>query len=366
MTEDPLHWPVLRNELQKMVEVATIPGAKRLRSALLSRFANGDIETSDANELLSVSVEANDTQTALALAQKGVQLTLRKDKDGKTVLHHVATTGDEDRYRSVLAIGSLVLPLDNWGRRPSDLAAEANVEIFRTLEADLEKTADQNVSQVLTEQIVGQPPFLSLERDSEARCATTVELATLRQLWQDDWGDSSTLDFNAYDLAFHTEVALIEARPRSSENSSGRLCFLLQNNAVHRLAGTSLPIHEVNAKGAPLLNEHTVLDYLNFFCFFVRGEEGPFLIVDRLENQFLPDFEEPDIDLPSIFRPPRVWGKDEQECWRVSALVYYANAVVAADFSVQPGGMIEMVNDIPVLADLPARIDAPLEIRLLH
>jgi hypothetical protein len=50
----------------------------------------------------------------------------------------------------------------------------------------------------------------------------------------------------------------------------------------------------------------------------------------------------------------------------VSGLVYYSNAVFVADFSVQLGGMVEMVSDTSVVADLPARVNVPLEIRFSH
>ena len=46
---------------------------------------------------------------------------------------------------------------------------------------------------------------------------------------------------------------------------------------IWRLNGTSPPIHEVNA-GAPIrLDDDNVLDYLRFFCYFVRGGGGAVL-----------------------------------------------------------------------------------------
>jgi hypothetical protein len=43
-----------------------------------------------------------------------------------------------------------------------------------------------------------------------------------------------------------------------------------------------------------------------------------------------------------------------------NAVVYYSNALFIATFAVQPGGMIEMLNDEPIAADLPVKVDAPV------
>jgi hypothetical protein len=42
------------------------------------------------------------------------------------------------------------------------------------------------------------------------------------------------------------------------------------------------------------------------------------------------------------------------------AVVYYSNALFIANFAVQPSGMIEMLNDEPIAADLPVKVDAPV------
>jgi len=366
LADDSVHWPTLRNELQKLLTVAAVPSAERLRGALLRRFSQCEIEADEAGELLSACVDAEDAQTARALVQHGAPLKLRRDKNGYTALHTAAVTGNVDRFRWVLAIGPFVLPLDRWGRRPSDLAAETLVETFRALEADFDKSTDEKASPAVASTVAGQPPFLSLELDGEARTADESEMATLKRKWNEEWGELDALDIRVFDLPFHPDVPLIELRPRSSSAAAGRVCLLVQGDALFRLNGTSSPIHEVNGKEMPLIEERTVLHYLNFFCFFVRGEEGPFLIVDRPENGFIPDLGDRSSDIANTFRPPRVWGKNEQGFWLVSGLVYYSNAVFLADFIVQPGGMIEMVCDTDIVADLPARVDAPLEIRLLH
>lgn len=373
LTENPSHWPTLKKEFQKLLTVAALPAAEGLRASLQRRFAKGEINPQEAGELLGICIDAADLQTAADLVKQGAPLSLRRDGQGSTVLHRAAITGDSERFRSVLAIGSFAVPLDYWGRRPSDLAAEQNVAKFRALEEGMKDPTNNTASSALSSSIVGLPPFLCVERAEESRTANKTEMALLQKEWQKEWGDIDALDISVFDLTFHPNVPLLELRPKSSY-ASGRICFLLgakklvllKRNKLYRLNGTSPPIHEVNANQQLHINEKTVLDYLAFFCFFVRGDDGPFFIVDSQDNEFLPDLGQLQSEFEAVFRPPRVWGKDEQGNWRVSALVYYSDAVFAANFEVHQDGTVDMLDDTPLLGDLPARIDAPLEIRTLQ
>ena len=44
----------------------------------------------------------------------------------------------------------------------------------------------------------------------------------------------------------------------------------------------------------------------------------------------------------------------------MNAVVFYSNALFYADFAVQPTGMIEMLDDEPISADLPTKVDCPV------
>lgn len=167
-------------------------------------------------------------------------------------------------------------------------------------------------------------------------------------------------------LPFYDNVTLIEFTDPQWLPEGVRVCFLELEGNLYRLNGTSPPIHEVNAKAPIVLNDDCLLTYLVFFCFFVRGEEGPFYILETPESGFLPDLP----DSPDIFeysRKARSWGRGEDENWRVSATVFYSNAVFSADFIVQQTGMIEMADDTPLLSDLSVKVIAPLTLEgVLH
>ncbi len=138
--------------------------------------------------------------------------------------------------------------------------------------------------------------------------------------------------------------------------------YLTDQGNLFRLNGTSPPIHEVNSKAPIRINEDNVLDYLKFFCFFVRGDEGPFYVAEDMEDQNLPE----DMDgttksvVEGTIRPASFEGMNEQGHFLCDAVVYYSNALFIANFAVQQSGMIEMLNDEPIAGDLTSRVDKPI------
>lgn len=142
-----------------------------------------------------------------------------------------------------------------------------------------------------------------------------------------------------------------------------RICYLVLAGELFRLDGSSSPIHDVNAKAPITLNDQNILFYMSFFCFFVRGDEGPFYIVhDMADGMLPPGFVEGagEKKPADVFREPKVDDRTEDGAWRVSGLVLYSNALFLADFKIDPSGMMEMVDDTPLIQDLPGGVWAPL------
>ncbi|MEK7802357.1 MAG: hypothetical protein AAB276_07880 [Pseudomonadota bacterium] len=163
-------------------------------------------------------------------------------------------------------------------------------------------------------------------------------------------------------LPFYDQVVLIRLRDRSWGKPRLNIYYLAEQGNLFRLNGTSPPIHEVNAKSPVKITDANVIEYLRFFCFFVRGEEGPFLIAESMDDPYIPQNTDPKTQavLQGTVRPASHEGKNEQGHWLCDAVVYYANALFIANFAVQPSGMIEMLNDEPIAADLPVKVDAPI------
>lgn len=140
--------------------------------------------------------------------------------------------------------------------------------------------------------------------------------------------------------------------------------------ALYRLNGTSPPIHEVNAKDPIQLTPDNVISYLLFFCFFVRGEEGPFYLLESTDDPLLGPARasaatDPRIAtayqvVESLARPVTLDGVNPQGHFLCQATCFYSNAVFSVNFAIHPTGMVEMMDDEPIAADLPFRIQAPL------
>ncbi len=163
-------------------------------------------------------------------------------------------------------------------------------------------------------------------------------------------------------LPFYDGVVLIRVIDKSWGKARLAIYFLAEQGNLYRLNGTSPPIHEINAKAPIKVNEGNVLDYLRFFCFFVRGEEGPFLIAESMADPYMPQNMDAKTKavIEGTVRTATYEGKNDQGYLMCDAVVYYSNALFIANFAVQPSGMIEMLDDEPIAADLSVKVDAPI------
>jgi hypothetical protein len=106
-------------------------------------------------------------------------------------------------------------------------------------------------------------------------------------------------------------------------NSFEKICFL---------DGTSPPVHETNyrmqkEKRLAITND-TVEEYLDFFCMHVHSDSEPFAIIET-DSQ-----------------PIKITGNQNTgEPIKLAAVVCHKNKHFEADFEVERGGMIRMVDD---------------------
>ena len=163
-------------------------------------------------------------------------------------------------------------------------------------------------------------------------------------------------------LPWYDGVRLINLRDKSHESPRLRFYYLKSDTGLFRLNGTSPPIHKVNSKTPIKLQPQYVADYLRFFCFFVRGEAGPFYFCEDAADPLIPGAKDEKLRsvIEATARPMSYEGTDTLGKFLVDGVVFYSNAIFIANFAVQPTGMVEMLNDEPIAADLPFKIDAPL------
>jgi hypothetical protein len=125
----------------------------------------------------------------------------------------------------------------------------------------------------------------------------------------------------------------------------------LEDGPVVELNGRSEQIHGWNPGKLQLFEVEAAVDYLKFFCHFVRADEGPFRIVepddprlDRLAGDgaaraaFCAAFR-------AHVRAPRVQRFGLQGEIFIDASVHYGQALFGAKFVVFPDGKVEMLDD---------------------
>lgn len=172
----------------------------------------------------------------------------------------------------------------------------------------------------------------------------------------------SDTSISSTNLSFYPEHIRLLRLCYSGWTSLPKLYYLEDQGNLFRLNGASPPIHEVNAKAPIKLCEENVLAYLRFFCFFVRGDEGPYFIFESLADAYIPEISNEDerIRLEKHAYPSRFNGTDEEGNFHATSMIWYGNAIYAAKFKVQPTGTIDMEDDEKVLSNLSLKINAQI------
>lgn len=181
-----------------------------------------------------------------------------------------------------------------------------------------------------------------------------------------DFGEGLTI--RTQTLPFYPEAEFLIFRHPGWVPANLFVYALKKDDEIVWLNGTSPGIHQFNASGHLVLTDENALDYIRFFCFFVRGEEGPFYVAHTPDAPYLTSeigaAGKGKSELRALFeqryQSPRTFGTTSAGERRYSMLIMYSNALFITDFALQPSGMVEMKDDIPIMADLPSKIDAPL------
>lgn len=127
------------------------------------------------------------------------------------------------------------------------------------------------------------------------------------------------------------------------------------------LNGTSPPIHEHNAKAPPEFDTTTQrLDYLKFFCWYVTGEEGGFIVVEEPDDLVWNATETIDAHpaIPALVAPAVDKGRKDDGDFAFDVTICYARHLFKAQMVVKPGGMVEMTDDDPLVKEpLPLKVN---------
>ncbi len=185
-------------------------------------------------------------------------------------------------------------------------------------------------------------PFLKLINPIQGKFTANASTATV------EWAQ----------IPFYNTIALVRINDSTWPANTGPFWFLAKQGRMFLLDGSSAPIHDANEADPVTITEPKVLEYLKFFCYFVHGDEGPFLIVEDINHPALDTSKIDDTTrkvIEDALRPAAFEGKTDDGHFEASAMVLYGNALFSARFSLSPNGMIEMIDDEPIAADLPVK-----------
>jgi len=136
-----------------------------------------------------------------------------------------------------------------------------------------------------------------------------------------------------------------------------RVLLLRSQSLTQWLDGQSAPIHAVNELESLRLAEATVLDYVRFFLFAMRGDQGAFVLIEEpgaissgLEGGETQERAKPAqlVDARAKWTPLRLDGSTDDGRFRVRATIAYAGGLYASEFAVKQDGEIEMLDDRPL------------------
>jgi hypothetical protein len=125
---------LLRTELRAIAGVAARKEAGELRAALVRRLEPLAGCGVVLPQLLNGALREREDEVIARLIGLGATTAKGGGKQQTSVFHDLAVVGDLVGFEMLARKHRLVLPLDEWGRRPSSIAAEVNTSVFKELE----------------------------------------------------------------------------------------------------------------------------------------------------------------------------------------------------------------------------------------
>lgn len=131
------------------------------------------------------------------------------------------------------------------------------------------------------------------------------------------------------------------------------LDFLSDGSSFYMLDGSASPLNLVAARGALVLNDANVVDYVDFFFRNVTTEEGDiFLIRDPEDLPFMDSLSlDQQFQLRRNHSDVRVAYDREHDVFLVEGVLYFAGVLLRATLTVQPDGQIEISNHTMLMSE---------------
>lgn len=211
------------------------------------------------------------------------------------------------------------------------------------------------------------PPFAGDWADLDATAASAA-VNRVRAAFPRPWGEGVIEGVRAVRrmvMSCYRGFDAVEVLFRFGDRAPISQVALLGPQVAFWVTGVSNGLHQLNAMqaedGRPHLDisdERRAMEYLRFFCSSVHGDEGPFRIVEDITtfNAHMQEGSRYDIS-PDAFQfegLTRVEDESDETAWLTEVPVLYSNAFFRSSFKIKRSGMVEMVEDEAIAADLPA------------
>jgi hypothetical protein len=159
----------------------------------------------------------------------------------------------------------------------------------------------------------------------------------------------------AADLPFYKRWVLLKIIGRPNEYiDMPETVFALwaDGKRPQLLDGSNEALYAANEDEGLKLKPEQVLDYIHYFLFVVRGDEGAFIPFEKAPKK-VPAGSEAIAAMASPLVPA---GTDEGGDYLYKGKIIYGTALFEATFSVDVGGQMSMLDDEPLAADVPAEL----------
>lgn len=152
------------------------------------------------------------------------------------------------------------------------------------------------------------------------------------------------LRFRARPLPFWPDFLWLDALVETADGSRAVAAILYGPLGPLPITGESALAHEMNARGLlDLGTSEQAADYLRFFCSAVRGDEGPFYLIESPDR--FAELSGAAMPRECLAHAVPIGIEAEGEGWEAGALVYYGSALFRSRFAISADGMIEMIDD---------------------
>ncbi len=133
------------------------------------------------------------------------------------------------------------------------------------------------------------------------------------------------------------------------------LDFLSDGASFYLLDGSPDPLNKVSARGALVLTDQNVVEYVDFFFRNVTTVEGDIYLIRDPDNLTFMDSLSLDqqIQIKRAHEPVSVAYDRANDIFLVNGVLYFAGVMLKATLTIQPDGQIEISNHA-MLMSVPA------------